>query len=98
MFQITKQLMGDDLRHAVVGEVGSSLLTILATSEMQACEICRGLNESASVEIEDLTEIASAADLHSAMDEIMSRGASYADVRDAAPEQQFDRDRFELQR
>ena len=73
MFQITQQYVGGEIRHAVVGEVGHQLVTVLATSEMQACEIARCLNEAASVEIEDLTEIVSADNLHQAMDEILRR-------------------------
>ena len=73
MFQITKQLIGDEIRHCVAGEVGHQLVTVLATSEVQACEIARCLNEAASVEIEDLTEIVSADTLHEAMDEIVRR-------------------------
>lgn len=85
MFTITKQRIGNDLRHAVAGEVGDKLITVLATSEVQACEIARCLNESAGIEVEDLTEIADAADLHAAMESIIGR-QSYADMRDSAPE------------
>ncbi len=73
MFQITQQLIGQDIRHAVVGEVGHQLMTVLATSEVQAREIARCLNEAASVEIEDLTEIVSAENLHEAMEDILAR-------------------------
>lgn len=73
MFQITQQLIGDEIRHCVVGEVGHQLVTVLATSEMQACEIARCLNEAASVEIEDLTEIVGADTLHEAMDAVLRR-------------------------
>lgn len=73
MFQITKQRIGNDLRHAVVGEVGASLITVSATSEIQACEIARLLNEAAGIEVEDLVEVANAADLHAAMEDIIRR-------------------------
>jgi hypothetical protein len=64
MFQINTQQIGSEQRHAVTGEVGSSRITILATSELQACEIARALNEAAGVEVEDLTEVVPAPELN----------------------------------
>jgi hypothetical protein len=73
MFQITQQYIDGQARHAVVGEVGHQLVTVLATSEMQAREIARCLNEAASVEIEELTEIVSAENLHETMEDLLAR-------------------------
>lgn len=97
MFQITKQFIGNEIRHAVVGEAGASLITVLATSEMQACEIARCLNEAAGVEVEDLVETVPAADLHPTLPGLLTcRGFDYADLRDSAPEMnrdgEFDRE------
>ena len=73
MFHITQQYIEGDIRHAVVGEVGAQLIRILATNEMQACEIARCLNEAAGIEVEDLVEIVAATDLHAAMEDILAR-------------------------
>ena len=81
MFQITKQWIGSDVRHAVVGEVGHQLVTVLATSEVQACEIARCLNEAAGIEIEETLEIVSPTELHDAMEEIMSRADQLAETQ-----------------
>lgn len=54
MFTLNKQYIHGEIRHVVIGEVGSQQITVLATNELQACEIARHLNEAASVEIEEI--------------------------------------------
>ena len=87
MFTITQQYIGGQVRHAVVGDIGHQTLTVLATNEMQACEIARALNESAGVELEDVLETVPAEELHPTLPGLLTaRGFDYAELRDSAPE------------